>query len=281
MPATPPDSDGAGRSSLGAFIRSRRERLSPADAGVADTARRRTPGLRREEVAVLSGVSLSWYTWLEQGRDIKVSRQVLGSLARALRLSVMEEQHLYRLAGELPPAAESGRACPVAAGHLQAVLDALNPNPSFLLDQHWDILGWNRAETGLFTDFSELPEARRNMLWMIFGWGPARELMTDWEQQATLVLAQFRMTADEHPADPRFGEITAELRSASPEFARYWERHEVAGYQPVLKRFQHPRAGALSLRQSKLIAADDPRIHLVTRLPVDPQSAARLPLLLD
>ncbi|WP_405776230.1 hypothetical protein [Streptomyces sp. NBC_00859] len=110
--------------------------------------------------------------------------------------------------------------------------------------------------------------------------GPARELLTDWEQQAALVLAQFRMAADEHPADPGFREITGELRSAAPDFARHWERHEVAGYRPVLKQFQHPVAGPLSLRQSKLITADEPRIRPVTRLPADPASAGRLPLLL-
>ncbi|WP_406142333.1 helix-turn-helix transcriptional regulator [Streptomyces sp. NBC_01089] len=200
-------------------MRSRRERLSPAVAGIADTARRRTPGLRREEVAVISGVNVSWYTWLEQGHDIRVSRQVLRSPARALRLSATEEEHLFRLAGELPPRAGTGGACPVAAGHLQAVLDALDPNPSFLLDQHWDILGWNRAEAGLFTDFAQLPDARRNTLWILFGWAPARTLMPDWEQQATRVPAQFRMAADEHPADPRFGEITAELRRTVTDFA--------------------------------------------------------------
>ncbi|MFI9720172.1 helix-turn-helix transcriptional regulator [Streptomyces sp. NPDC052396] len=280
MPSTSPRPGLASRGALGAFIRSRRERLSPAELGVSSTARRRTPGLRREEVAAMSGVSLSWYTWLEQGRDIKVSRQVLASLARTLRLSPTEQQHLYRLAGEVPPAAEDRGACPVAAGHLQAVLDALEPNPAFLLDQHWDILAWNRAETGLFTDFSQLPPARRNTLWMIFGWGPARELMTDWEQQATLVVAQFRMAADQRPADGRFQEIVTGLREESPDFRRYWDRHEVASYQTVLKHFRHPSVGQLALRQTKLAAADDPRIQLVIRLPEDAGSAARLPLLL-
>ncbi|GHH31236.1 helix-turn-helix transcriptional regulator [Streptomyces rubradiris] len=258
-----------GRRTLGAFVRSRRERLSPEDVGISDFSRRRTPGLRREEVASLSGVSLSWYTWLEQGRDIKVSRQVLASLARALRLSAPEIRHLYRLSNELPPDLGEVRGCPGRNEQLQALLDALQPNPAMLLDHHWDVVAWNRAEAALFTDFGALPAERRNMLWVIFGWRPARSLMTDWEAQATQVLAQFRMRADEEPADPRYAEVVADLLAHTPDFARFWQRHDVADYRTVYKDFAHPRVGRLTLRQSKLIAADDPRVHLLARFPAD------------
>ncbi|MBX7550342.1 helix-turn-helix transcriptional regulator [Streptomyces sp. tea 10] len=263
------DSGDTGRRTLGAFVRSRRERLSPDEVGISDFSRRRTPGLRREEVASLAGVSLSWYTWLEQGRDIKVSRQVLASLARALRLSAPEIRHLYRLSDELPPDLGEVRGCPVRDEQLEAMLDALQPNPAVLLDHHWDVVAWNRAEAALFTDFGALPAARRNMLWVIFGWPPARSLMTDWEAQATQVLAQFRMRADEEPADPRYAAVVADLLAHTPDFARHWQRHDVADYRTVHKHFAHPRAGRLTLRQSKLIAADDPRIHLLARFPAD------------
>ncbi|MCC9307590.1 helix-turn-helix transcriptional regulator [Kitasatospora sp. RB6PN24] len=281
MPSTPPRLGDAGRRTLGAFLRSRRERLSPAAVGLGETARRRTPGLRREEVAALSGVSLSWLAWLEQGRDINVSRQVLGSLARTLRLSPDEQRHLYRLAGELPPRTEDTASCPALDENLLTMVNALDPNPACVLDQHWDILAWNRAEQGLYSACAALPPARRNMLWLVFGWPPARTLMLDWEEQAPRILAQFRVAADEHPDDPRFAEILAELRAAAPDFPHWWDRHDVVGYQVVLKGYQHPRAGRLLLRQSKLLAAEDSRIHLVARFPADEVTAARLPLLLD
>jgi transcriptional regulator with XRE-family HTH domain len=271
----------AGRRALGAFIRSRRERLSPASAGIHNPSRRRTPGLRREEVAAISGVSQSWYTWLEQGRDIKVSRQILSALAHALQLSEPEQQHLFRLAGELPPAKDESGTCPQPDQQLQSMLDALDPNPAFLLDQHWDILGWNSSEAALLTDYSELPAARRNMLWLLFGWPPARELMVDWDRQASPVLAQFRMVAEEHPHDRRFAEIVEELHRHVADFPTWWGRHEVADYRTVVKRYDHPSAGPITLRQSKLIIADDPRIHLVARLPADTDSAARILTLRD
>ncbi|WP_424890361.1 helix-turn-helix transcriptional regulator [Streptomyces sp. XH2] len=280
MAATTRSSD-SGRRTLGAFVRSRRERLSPEDVGIPDSSRRRTPGLRREEVAALSGVSLSWYTWLEQGRDIKVSRQVLASLSRALKLSAPEIRHLYRLGDELPPDLGKAHSCPGADDRLDAMLQALEPNPAVLLDHHWDVLAWNRAEAGLFTDFGALPVERRNTLWVIFGWEPARSLMTDWEAQAGQVLAQFRMRADEQFGDARFTEIVADLLAHAPDFARFWQRHEVADYRAVHKHFTHPRAGRLALRQSKLIAADDPRIHLLARFPADERTKDALPLLVE
>ncbi|MFF7357325.1 helix-turn-helix transcriptional regulator [Streptomyces filipinensis] len=268
-----------GRRTLGAFVRSRRERLSPDEVGICDSSRRRTPGLRREEVASLSGVSLSWYTWLEQGRDIKVSRQVLASLARALKLSAPEIRHLYRLSDELPPDIGEVRGCPGRDEQLEAMLHALQPNPALLLDHHWDVVAFNAAEAALFTDFDALPVERRNMLWVIFGWPPARSLMTDWEAQATQVLAQFRMRADEEPADPRYRAVVADLLAHTPDFARFWQRHEVADYRSVHKHFTHPRAGRLILRQSKLIVADDPRVHLLVRLPADEVTKDALALL--
>ncbi|GAA1986998.1 helix-turn-helix transcriptional regulator [Catenulispora subtropica] len=271
----------AGRRALGRFIRSRRERLSPADAGIPNAARRRTPGLRREEVAAISGISQSWYTWLEQGRDIKVSRQILSALAHTLQLSDTERRHLFRLAGELPPAEEESGTCPRPDEQLLNMLDALDPNPAFLLDQHWDLLGWNTAEAALIPGYDDLPPARRNMLWLLFGWPPAREVMVDWDRQASPVLAQFRMVAEEHPHDPRYAEIVEDLHRHVPDFSTWWERHEVADYRTVVKRYDHPLAGPMTLRQSKMTVADDPRIHLVARLPADPASAARLVALRD
>lgn len=275
MSGTNPGIGDAHERALGTFLRSRRERLSPQSVGLPGAEYRRTPGLRREEVAALSGMSLTWYTWLEQGRHIKVSRQVLSALARTLQLSESEQLHMYRLAGEVPPAVNFLVTCPQPDQQLLDVLNAVEPNPAFLLDRHWDIVGWNRAEAALFTDFGALPVAHRNMLWLIFCWPQSRTLLVDWERQAAPVLAQFRMVADEHPADPRFAEIIAELSGTAMDFDSWWERHEVATYQPVLKEFDH-RVGRLTLRQSKLIAADTPELHVVLRFPADKKSGALL-----
>lgn len=281
MATTNPSVGDANQRALGAFIRSRRERTSPAAVGLPEHGQRRTPGLRREEVAALSGVSLTWFTWLEQGRDINVSAQVLAALSRTLRLSDPERAHLYRLAGELPPAGDLMPGCPQPGRHVLDVVEALDPCPAFVLDRHWDIVGWNRAEAALLTDFAALPPDRRNMLWLIFCWPPAHELFVEWEQQATPVLAQFRMAADEHPTDPRFAEIITELAGTAPDFATWWERHDVAGYQPVRKEFEHPRVGRLALRQSKLIVADTPELQVVVRLPADDLTKAKLTKLAD
>ena len=277
MTLSSPGIGAARQQALGAFLRSRRERLSPQLIGLPEAVRRRTPGLRREEVAALSGVSLSWYTWLEQGRDIRVSRQVLGSLARTLRLSAAEQEHLYRLADELRPATVEDAAPAEPVGHLRDVLDALSPNPAVLLDRHWDIVDWNRAEAALFTDFGTLEPWQRNTLWLIFGWPPAHQLLVDWEQQATLVLAQFRKAADEHPADPRFAEIVADLHRDVPDFGLWWDRHEVDTFRAVRKEYLHPRVGPLTLRQTKLLAADNVELHIVVRFPVDEATKQRLP----
>lgn len=268
-----------GHRALGAFVRSRRERLAPVEAGLPVPARRRTPGLRREEVAALSGVSLSWYTWLEQGRPINVSRQVLGALSRTLRLTPAEREHLYRLAGELPPTGELA-PCPELHEHVRDLLTALEPNPALLLDQHWDIMGWNRAEAALITDFGAFPVCQRNLVWLVMAWAPFRDLLPNWEQQAISLLAQFRAAADEHPADPRFTEIINDLGATGADFARLWARHDIDTFRLATKYVDHPTLGRAVFRQVKLAVVDDPNVYLVIRYPHDQKTAERLPQLL-
>ncbi|KAA2261985.1 helix-turn-helix domain-containing protein [Solihabitans fulvus] len=267
----------AQRRALGGFLRSRRERLSPESVGLPPGLRRRARGLRREEVALLSGVSVSWYTWLEQGRDINVSRQVLDALARTLRLVGPERRHLYLLADELPPPQDT----PSGEGldHLLAVLGALEPHPACLRDRHWDLIGWNRAEAALFTDFAELPARLRNMIWVMFGWPPVRTLLVDWAAHAQHLVAQFRASADRHPDDPRFAEIIADLHETGPAFSQFWERHDIAGFEVVHREFRHERVGTMRLRTTKLLAAEDTELQIITRVPTDEDSAGRLWLL--
>lgn len=271
------DRDAQRRAALGAFLRSRRERLAPGDVGLTGGPRRRTPGLRREEVALLSGVSLSWYSWLEQGRPIAASGQVLDALATTLRLTGAERRHVFDLAGESdsgPHPAVAG--CPAVGGHLRATVAALAPNPACLLDRHWDVLAYNDAEAAIYSGLDELSPERRNMIWLFFGWHPMRTLLKNWETESWAVLAQFRASADRHPGDPRFAEIVQDVSSADPGFAERWERHDVAGYTPALKRFDHPTLGPLTFRQAKLIAAEDSELHLLARHPADPSTRRAL-----
>ncbi|GAA1967906.1 helix-turn-helix transcriptional regulator [Kitasatospora viridis] len=271
------DHEAQRRAALGGFLRSRRERLTPGEVGLTGGPRRRTPGLRREEVALLSGVSVSWYSWLEQGRPIAASRQVLDALATTLRLTGDERRHVFDLAGEGDSGPQPVAAgCPAVGDHLRATVAALAPNPACLLDRHWDVLAHNEAEAALYGGLDQLPPKRRNMIWLYFGWPPMRTVVKDWETESWAVLAQFRASADRHPGDPRFAEIVADVSSADPGFPARWERHDVAGFTPALKRFDHPELGPLTFRQAKLIAAEDPDLHLVARYPADPSTGRAL-----
>ena len=270
------DSDAGRRTALGAFLRSRRERLAPDEVGLSVGPRRRTPGLRREEVALLSGVSVSWYSWLEQGRPIAASRQVLDALAATLRLTVAERRHVFELAGESEGPSASADGCPVVGDHLRATVAALSPIPALVVDRHWDLLSYNASEAALYGGLDNLPPARRNIIWLYLGWAPMRAMLKDWEAETWAVLAQFRASADRHSGDPRFDEIVADVTNADPDFAVRWERHDVAGFTPALKRFDHPRLGLLTFRQTKLIAAENPELHILARHPADPSTRQAL-----
>ncbi|MFD7493882.1 helix-turn-helix transcriptional regulator [Streptomyces sp. NPDC059832] len=266
--------DEARRRVLAEFLRTRRERVRPADAGIPAGPRRRTPGLRREEVAVLSGVSVTWYTWLEQARDITVSRQVLHSLAGVLRLSPAETRHLFDLAGQVLPrttgADHDGRV-------LQRLVDALDPNPAYLLAPNWDLLARNRSETGLIGDPADGHVPERNLLRLVFTHPRIRTLLADWPGQARALLEQYRAGADRHTGDPAFERLTADLYRRSDEFRMWWDTHDVAEFRPARRTFDHPRLGRLTFDYVKLAAVDAPGVTLVSCLPSDDETAAKLP----
>jgi len=202
----------ARRTELAAFLRAQRARLTPADVGLPDgsaSGRRRTPGLRREEVAQLSGVGVTWYTWLEQGRDIATSAQVIDALARALQLNPDQHRHLRELAGLPPPEpqAPAGDMLP----RLQLLVDAVAPSPASVYDRHFDYLVWNEPYVRLRHDPGTLPASRRNMLWMMFTDAENRARMVRWEPAARAVLSQFRAAAGRQPEDSRFAELVAAL----------------------------------------------------------------------
>ncbi|NUP44887.1 MAG: helix-turn-helix domain-containing protein [Streptomyces sp.] len=249
---------------LGAFLRSRRERLTPAEVGLPDGPGRRTPGLRRAEVAELAGISMSWYTWLEQGR-VRTSEQVLRAVARVLRLEAAETAHVLSFVEEnRQPADPPTWVSP----NLLSLVQAMAPHPAVVLDPRWDLLAWNTAYAALLTDPARLHPKQRNLLWLVFRWPPARTLLADWEDEARALLGQFRSRAARRPHDPRFAELVEELLSDS-DAARWYERRETAGFQPSVRRFSHPDVGELRLRYVKLAAVDEPGHHFLAYLPDD------------
>lgn len=253
------------RRELARFLRSRRAELAPADVGMPTGARRRTPGLRREEVSQLSGVSLTWYTWLEQGRDINVSRQVLTAIGRTLRLDGAETAHLFALAGH--PAEPPAPPTDSAPEALQRLLDAIAPNPAYALSATWDVVAWNAAYAALYPDISTVADDERNLLWLVFTKPAVRALAADWETEARRLVAQFRAEAGHRLDEPGYANLVARLADASPEFRRWWSDLDVAHFASRSRRFHHPSAGALELEHHKLTLADHPDVRVVVYTP--------------
>jgi transcriptional regulator with XRE-family HTH domain len=249
---------------LGAFLRSRRARLQPQDLGLPAGLRRRTPGLRREEVAQLAGVGITWYTWLEQGRDIRPSPDVLCSIARVLQMEPVERVHLFRLAGHEPPRGAVDEA--VRPAH-RRVLERWEPFPATITGKRWDVLAWNRPSMAIWGDYGELPEGRRNSLWAFFTLQNRRRMVIDWTSEAERMVATFRAQAAPYLHEPGFQSLLADLRSESPEFAELWERQDVSGRTDGLKRLRHPELGKLELEHTIYHVNDQPGLHLFLYTP--------------
>ncbi|MBL7497103.1 helix-turn-helix domain-containing protein [Frankia sp. CNm7] len=269
----------ARRAELAAFLRSQRARLRPADVGLpSGVGRRRTPGLRREEVAELSGMSHTWYTWLEQARPIPASAQVIDALARALRLDPDRHRHLRVLAGlPLPPVTAPTEA---AAPRLRRLVDAAAPNAASLYDRYYDFLAWNDVYVRLRHDPGTMPPERRNLLWMMFTDLENRRRMTSWEPAARAVLSQFRAAAGRRPDDPRFGELVSALTGASPEFRRWWASYPVRDFKPATIAIDHPAAGRIALDLYQLRPVEHPDLLLVLQVPAGAEDARRVQALL-
>ncbi|HWG11906.1 MAG TPA: helix-turn-helix transcriptional regulator [Streptosporangiaceae bacterium] len=265
------------RTELGAFLRTRRETADPVSFGLQPGRRRRTPGLRREELAQLSGVSVTWYTWLEQGRDISVSRQVIDSLARALRLPPGDRAHLFTLAGLALPAEHHG---PVQIDStLRRLVHELGPRPACVISLWWDLLGWNQAYAALIGGLDHRPPAERNSLWLTFTEDRSRRLFPNWPEEARQLLGQLRAHLARYPGDPRGPELVEALQAASPRFTELWREQDVRRFETSRKRFRHPELGRIDLDYIKLATADDDRQYLLAFLPADAASAAKLPSL--
>lgn len=260
------------REQLRDFLRTRRARLTPADVGMATVGRRRTPGLRREEVAVLAGVGVSWYTWLEQGRDINVSTEVLDAISTALRLTESERAHLYLLAGLNPPRVGGGRGSAVTP-ELRRLLDAWGPRPAVLQDRYRNLLAVNDAARTVFG----YGDTDHNCLITFFTNARYRSMHLHWASVAPDVVAAFRADAAHFPDDPEFGRLVDDLSAVSPEFAELWARHDVAAPMPAVKAVHHPQGGDLVFDTNTLTVADHPDWQLVLYNPrPDTGTEARL-----
>ncbi|GHP01123.1 transcriptional regulator [Reticulibacter mediterranei] len=250
------------RNELAQFLRTRRERLLPSQVHLPERGRRRTPGLRREELANLAGVGLTWYTKLEQGQAIQVSSQVLESLAQALQLSPDERRHLFVLAREHLPLLKHTYVRQISPD-LQCILDALLPNPAVIMNERWDIVGWNRNAAQVFVDYGQLSDWERNHVWLIFTHPALRTLYTNWESTARRALSLFRASAGHNGAgEPWFIERRDRLMETSSEFRAWWNLHEVSEGYSGRKELNHPLVGLLILKSTPLLVADNPNLRI-------------------
>ncbi|GAA2439164.1 helix-turn-helix transcriptional regulator [Actinomadura vinacea] len=266
------------RRELAAFLRSRRARITPADVGMPPGRRRRTPGLRREEVAQLAGVGVTWYTWLEQGRPINASSQVLDAIARTLRLDAAEREYLYLLA-EVPRApASSDDDVPE---DVRAILTALEPLPAALGNARSDALAWNSVYAAMFPSVVGAPPGERNFLWTAFTLPPCCNPIANMEEQAAEQVAVFRYRYTRQMREPGCNDFVRRLSEASPEFARLWARHDVANPRPCEKHFRYPGVGEIATRTTSMEVTGSTGLRLVVYTPVDERSRERIAWLCD
>jgi transcriptional regulator with XRE-family HTH domain len=255
----------AQRRALGDFLRARRERLRPADLGLAAGGRRRTPGLRREEVAQLAGLSTTWYTWLEQGRDVAVAPHGLARIAAALRLDRAARLYLFELAGRRDPTPEPdvSEALPAALPACVAAIAA----PAYVLDRPWNFRSWNAPAAELFAGALDTPDREKNLLRFVFLAPLARTLLPDWPDRARRVLAEFRADCAAHLDDPAVARLLADLRRASPEFSALWNLHGVTFRAGGPRTFAHPTLGPLRYDQTTFAVTGRPDLKLVVLTP--------------
>lgn len=255
------------RSALRTFLRSRRARLRPQEVGLPSVGRRRTPGLRREEVALLAGVGVDWYTWLEQGRPITVSVAVIDSIARTLRLDATETAYLHELArAQLPVAATppAQEVPPIA----QQLLDAFGCYPACVINPCWDVLAWNAACARIFGDYATRQGRERNTIWRMFFDPSWRELVVDWGREARKAVAIFRFNTRHYVGEPWFNQFVLQLAAESPEFATWWEQHDIQIRHDERKVLAHPQVGRLVIQPTTLQLVGAPELRLVVDMPL-------------
>jgi transcriptional regulator with XRE-family HTH domain len=259
---------------LGTYLRDRRTRLDPASFGLAGT-RRRTAGLRREEVAQRANISATWYTWLEQGRGGAPSADVLDRIARALMLTDVEREHLYHLALGRPPEIRY-HASEGITPRLQRLLDALEVSPAIIRTATWDVIAWNRAATVVLTDYAALEAHQRNILRLIFGDTRIRAAQTDWDSVARFVVGSFRADAARAGAVSEVSALVDELCASSPEFAALWRDNDVRTHGEGVKHLRHPVLGPIAFEYSAFAVDGRPDLSMVVYNPATEADAARI-----
>jgi len=268
------------RVALAEFLRARREAVTPEQVGLPPGRSRRTPGLRREEVAMLAGVSVTWYTWLEQGRRINASADVLRAIGRALRLDAAGIDHLVALAQPVP-ADGAGPPVPDIAepddvpSSLRRLIDAFQPAPAYVLGPHWEFAAWNSAQARLYPAINTLRPPRRNLMWVLFADPAIRDLIVDWDIHARQALAEFRAATTAVRHDPVVVELVARLSEVSAEFRAWWPEHDVARFETRLRRFNHPQAGVLTFEYQLLAPEEWPMLRVAVQLPVPGDDSAQ------
>ncbi|MGK3224211.1 helix-turn-helix transcriptional regulator [Enterobacter soli] len=258
----------------GAFLKACRLRLDPASFGFV-TGRRRTPGLRREEVAQLASISPTWYTWLEQGRGGAPSKEVLNRIASGLRLTAPERDHLFILAFGHPPE-NHFRGPDTVTPRLQRVLDAMTDSPAIIKTVTWDVIAWNRAAAAVLTDYGALPREQRNILRLMFSDSRARSIQTEWESVASVVVNAFRADVARAGRSRETERLIEELSLASPEFAALWRRNDVAGHAEGVKHLHHPQLEDIALEFSTFIVDGRPDLTMMVFNPADGESQQRI-----
>jgi transcriptional regulator with XRE-family HTH domain len=256
------------RAGLADFLQNRRARLHPEQFHLPTFGRRRARGLRREELAQLVGVGVSWYTWLEQGRDIQVSDQVLERLASVLQLNAEERCHLFLLAqGPVSPLDEPDRHKHVPNATAQAILDGFT-YPAKLFDERVNVVGWNESARRVFGDYSHLSERERNAPWFHFMCPSARAFHVHWEREARRCIASLHARYDRHPDDHWLSELIAELQQESPEFRAWWPEHEIVLHCGGLYEINHPQVGRLVLHPTVFPMPEQPDLQMIVYTPL-------------
>jgi transcriptional regulator with XRE-family HTH domain len=264
----------ARRRELAAFLRSRRERIRPEEVGFAPGGRRRTPGLRREEVAQLAGVGITWYTWLEQGRDINVSVQVLEAISRTLRLERLERNHLYTLAGIAsgPPAND----CAAVPKSVLRLLKQVSPYPAMVVNSRYDVLAFNDAYRKVLIDLEPLPVEERNLLWLTFVTDEWQCGFLDADVVRLHLVAGYRAALADHLGDPAWEDFTARLLASSPTFAELWDRYDVAAPSTRIKVLDNAEVGLLRVEPANLWLSQRGQVRATVYTPADDESERKL-----
>ena len=254
------------RRALADFLRKCRTQLSPTEVGLPLSVRRRTAGLRREDVAQLANIGVSWYISLEQGRDVHPSAQVLESLAQALRLTPTERRHLYLLA-EQPLPSHTALAEKRISPLLQQMLDDLNPTPAYVLGRRWDWLAWNNSAESVFAISAGTPPYERNLIWRVFTDAKIQEYFLHWEQIARVTIAEFRAASVNSFDEGWFKELIEALKQVSPEFRRWWQEHDAPRSLDGVRVMEHPTLGYLEFQHLALQVLSDPDVRVAVYLP--------------